>query len=65
MSVSGFFFEMTELLHDDHTSAAILRGGSNYRPSGSKWYFPQAKQLDQHNKYQEKQTPPPPNCHTT
>ena len=34
-----------------HTRAVILRGGSNYRPSGSLWYFPQAKQNNQHEKY--------------
>ena len=36
---------------DDHTRAAILRGGSSYQPQTSHWYFPQAYRLDQHGKY--------------
>ncbi len=33
-----------------HTRSAIVRGGSYYRPEGSKWYFRQAYQSDQHGK---------------
>ena len=36
---------------DEHTRAAILRGGSYYQPQGSRWYFPQAYRLDEHGKY--------------
>ena len=36
---------------DEHTRAAVLRGGSRYRPQTSHWYFPQAYRLDQHGKY--------------
>ena len=42
----GFTDEFT----DDHTRAAILRGGSRYQPQGSMWYFPQAYRNDQHGK---------------
>ena len=35
---------------DDHTRAAILRGGSHYQPQGSIWYFPQAYKNEQHGK---------------
>ena len=36
---------------DDHTRAVVVRGSSNYRPNGSKWYFPPALELNKHNKY--------------
>ena len=29
----------------------MLRGGSNYRPTGSHWYFPNSAALTAHNKY--------------
>jgi hypothetical protein len=35
---------------DEHTRAAIVRGGSAYQPQGSIWYFPQAYRNDQHSK---------------
>ena len=47
----GSVWQYTDEFRDDHTRAVILRGGSNYRPSGSKWYFPNAPELDVHNKY--------------
>ena len=43
--------ESTDEFQDDHTRAIILRGGSNYRPTGSLWYFSQAQQNNQHEKY--------------
>ena len=47
----GNVWQYTDEFQDDHTRAIILRGGSNYRPTGSQWYFPQAKQNNQHEKY--------------
>ena len=47
----GNVWQMTDEFHDAHTRALMIRGGSNYRPLGSHWYFPQAKPLDQHEKY--------------
>ncbi len=35
---------------DEHTRAAIVRGGTYYQPRGSIWYFPQAYRNDQHGK---------------
>ena len=43
--------QYTDETQDAHTRGVILRGGSNYRPSGSMWYFPQAVELNTHNKY--------------
>src|SRR5690606_41686423 len=47
----GHVWQWTDEFVDEHTRAAILRGGSNYRPQTSHWYFPQAYRLDQHGKY--------------
>ena len=51
MDLVGNVWQWTDEYVDDHTRAAILRGGSYYRPQGSRWYFPQAYRLDQHGKY--------------
>ncbi|MCC7496302.1 MAG: SUMF1/EgtB/PvdO family nonheme iron enzyme [Bryobacterales bacterium] len=48
--MTGLVWQWTEEFTDEHTRAAILRGGSYYRPQGSRWYFPQAYQLNQHGK---------------
>ncbi len=50
MDLVGNVWQMTDEFLDEHTRAVILRGGSHYRPQLSRWYFPQAKQLDQHGK---------------
>jgi iron(II)-dependent oxidoreductase len=50
MDMVGNVWQWTDEYVDDHTRAAILRGGSHYRPQGSKWYFPQAYRNDQHGK---------------
>jgi iron(II)-dependent oxidoreductase len=50
MDMVGNVWQWTDEYVDDHTRSAILRGGSYYRPQGSKWYFPQAYQSEQHGK---------------
>ncbi|HST43651.1 MAG TPA: formylglycine-generating enzyme family protein, partial [Luteimonas sp.] len=47
----GNLWQWTDEYRDAHTRAAVLRGGSLYRPQTSHWYFPQAHRLDQHGKY--------------
>lgn len=48
--LTGNVWQWTDEFVDEHTRAAILRGGSYYQPQGSVWYFPQAYRLDQHGK---------------
>jgi formylglycine-generating enzyme required for sulfatase activity len=47
----GNVWQWTDEYQDDHTRAAVLRGGSYYRPQGSKWYFPQPYDLHEHGKF--------------
>jgi len=47
----GNVWQYTDEFQDSHTRSVLLMGGSNYRPTGSKWYFPQAKALNTHEKY--------------
>jgi formylglycine-generating enzyme required for sulfatase activity len=51
MDLVGNVWQWTDEYTDDHTRAAVLRGGSHYQPQGSRWYFPQAYKLSQHGKY--------------
>ena len=51
MDMTGNVWQWTDEYEDEHTRAAILRGGSYYQPQGSHWYFPQAYKLDEHGKY--------------
>ena len=51
MDMVGNIWQWTDEFQDDHTRAAIVRGGSYYRPGGSMWYFPANTTLDQHGKY--------------
>jgi iron(II)-dependent oxidoreductase len=51
MDLVGNVWQWTDEFRDEHTRAAVLRGGSAYQPQTSHWYFPQAYQLDQHGKY--------------
>ena len=46
----GNVWQWTDEFVDDHTRAAILRGGSYYQPQGSVWYFPQAYRNNEHSK---------------
>ncbi len=47
----GNVWQWTDEYADEHTRAAVLRGGSYYQPAGSVWYFPQAYELHEHGKY--------------
>jgi formylglycine-generating enzyme required for sulfatase activity len=47
----GSVWQYTSEFQDNHTRYVIVKGGSNYRPAGSKWYFPNQMELDTHNKY--------------
>ena len=51
LDLVGNVWQWTDEYADEHTRAAILRGGSSYQPQTSHWYFPQAHRLDQHGKY--------------
>jgi gamma-glutamyl hercynylcysteine S-oxide synthase len=51
LDLVGTVWQWTDEYVDDHTRAAILRGGSYYQPQGSLWYFPQAYKLNEHGKY--------------
>jgi formylglycine-generating enzyme required for sulfatase activity len=51
MDLVGNVWQWTDEYQDEHTRAAIVRGGSHYQPAGSRWYFPQASRLDEHGKY--------------
>jgi len=51
MDMTGSIWQWTDEFLDEHTRAAIVRGGGYYRPSGSRWYFPFGYRLDEHGKY--------------
>jgi iron(II)-dependent oxidoreductase len=51
MDLVGNVWQWTDEYRDEHTRAAILRGGSYYQPQGSKWYFPEAFKNTEHGKY--------------
>jgi gamma-glutamyl hercynylcysteine S-oxide synthase len=51
MDLTGNVWQWTDEYVDEHTRAAVLRGGSHYQPQGSRWYFPQAYKLSEHSKY--------------
>ncbi|CAO3640551.1 unnamed protein product [Mucor fragilis] len=47
----GNVWQWTDVYRDDHTRAAIIRGGSYYQAKNGQHYFPQAYRNDQHGKY--------------
>jgi len=47
----GNVWQYTSEFQDEHNRYVVMRGGSNYYPQGSYWYFPQTKELNKHNKY--------------
>jgi len=51
LDLVGNVWQWTDEFQDEHTRAAILRGGSYYQPQGSKWYFPKAFKNTEHGKY--------------
>lgn len=51
MDLVGNVWQWTDEFTDDHTRAAIVRGGSYYWPQGSNWYFPNTYKLAEHGKY--------------
>jgi formylglycine-generating enzyme required for sulfatase activity len=50
MDLVGNVWQWTDEFEDEHTRAAIVRGGDYYQPQGSIWYFPQAYRNDEHSK---------------
>lgn len=50
MDMVGNVWQWTDEFTDEHTRAAIVRGGEYYAPQGSVWYFPQALRNDEHSK---------------
>ena len=50
MDMVGNVWQWTDEFEDEHTRAAIVRGGSYYQPQGSIWYFPQGYRNDEHGK---------------
>jgi formylglycine-generating enzyme required for sulfatase activity len=51
MDLVGNVWQWTDEYLDEHTRAAIVRGGSYYQAQGSGWYFAQAYRLSEHGKY--------------
>jgi len=51
LDLEGLVSQWTDEFRDEHTRAAIVRGGAAYQPHGSIWYFPQTYRLDEHQKY--------------
>ena len=50
MDMVGNVWQWTDEYTDEHTRAAIVRGGEYYQPQGSIWYFPVAYRNDEHGK---------------
>jgi formylglycine-generating enzyme required for sulfatase activity len=50
LDMTGNVWQWTDEFADEHTRAAIVRGGEYYRPQGSIWYFPAALRNNEHGK---------------
>jgi gamma-glutamyl hercynylcysteine S-oxide synthase len=50
MDLAGNVWQWTDEYLDEHTRAAVIRGGSYYFPQGSHWYFPNSSRLTDHGK---------------
>ena len=50
MDMVGNVWQWTDEYLDDHTRAAVIRGGSYFFPQGSHWYFPNSSRLTEHGK---------------
>ena len=50
MDMAGNVWQWTDEYLDEHTRAAVVRGGSYYFPQGSHWYFPNSSRLSEHGK---------------
>ncbi|MGO9239921.1 MAG: formylglycine-generating enzyme family protein [Bryobacteraceae bacterium] len=51
MDMVGNVWQWTDEFIDEHTRAAIVKGGTYYKPQGSVWYFPNTYKLNEHGKY--------------
>jgi formylglycine-generating enzyme required for sulfatase activity/inosine-uridine nucleoside N-ribohydrolase len=51
LDMLGNVWQWTDEYTDEHTRAAVLRGGGSYRPKTSMWYFPRNTKLSEHQKY--------------
>ncbi|GAA5811625.1 hypothetical protein MFLAVUS_005065, partial [Mucor flavus] len=47
----GNVWQWTDVYRDEHSRAAIIRGGSYYQAKNGEQYFPQAYRNDEHGKY--------------
>lgn len=47
----GNVWQYTDEFQDERQRFVVLRGGSNYKPAGSNWYFPGALELNKQQKY--------------
>jgi formylglycine-generating enzyme required for sulfatase activity len=51
LDMAGNVSQWTDEFRDEHTRAAIVRGGAYYQPRESIWYFPETHRLDEHQKF--------------
>ena len=51
IDMTGNIWQWTDEYIDDHTRAAILKGGSYFHAQTSGWYFPQAQEVNKYGKY--------------